>query len=250
MCFGQRFTWVTDCYTIKFILSYDGHNSAVIRLQMHFMCWDMDIKHRNDHWLMDAIYFSFLGTNLCFDPLLKDYIQRTDSLQCRNPLVTSLPMEPENMPYFCGPCLPTILSTEPDNTSLPTKTLPIKDSNNKANPASDPTLFASGETESQHLAYWPLALGHSVRPPPSTRQCLYNSVLTHTAKSIAHFDWAVYGFNSGHFISLIRLLGLPFNITLCADSFVNGRQLFTEFNITPSPILSGASALLHHVQSS
>ncbi len=67
---------------------------------------------------------------------------------------------------------------------------------------------------------------------------------------LTHFDWAVYGFNSGHFISLIRSLGLPFNITLAADPFVDGCSLFTEFSATPSPILSGASALLHHMRSS
>jgi hypothetical protein len=38
MCFGQRFTWVTDCYALKFILSYDGRNSAILCLQMCFMC--------------------------------------------------------------------------------------------------------------------------------------------------------------------------------------------------------------------
>jgi hypothetical protein len=126
------------------------------------MCWDIDIKHRNDYWVMDANYFSCLGTDLCFNQLLKDYIQRTDFIQRRNPLITSLPMEPENMPYFCGPRLPNILSMEPDNTSPPTKTLPIKDSNNKANPASDPALFASSKTGSQHLANWPVAFSHLV----------------------------------------------------------------------------------------
>ncbi len=89
---------------------------------MRFMCWDMDIEHRNDHWLTDADYFSCLGADLCFDPLLKNYIQRTNFLLCRNPLVTSLPMGPENMPYFCGPCLPHILSMEPDASSPPTAT--------------------------------------------------------------------------------------------------------------------------------
>ncbi len=38
MCFGQHFTWVTDCYALKFILSYDGRNSAILCLQMRFMC--------------------------------------------------------------------------------------------------------------------------------------------------------------------------------------------------------------------
>ncbi len=183
----------------------------------------------------------------------------------RQPLCYISPYGPQNLPYFCGP-----LSLEPDASSSPTKTLPYKDSNNNANPASDPALFTFGETGSrhlanlaskpallafiktgsQHLANWPVAFGYSVQPHSSTRRCLYNSELTHAAKSIAHFDLAIYGFNRGHFISSIRSLGLPVNITLSADSFVNGRSLFTEFNITPSPILSGVSALLHHVQSS
>ena len=71
MCFGQRFTWVTDCYAIKFILSYDGCNPSILRLQMRLMCWDMDINHRNDTFLTDADYWSCLGVDLCFNPLLK-----------------------------------------------------------------------------------------------------------------------------------------------------------------------------------
>jgi hypothetical protein len=69
MCFGQRFMWVTDCYAIKFILSYDGHNPSILRLQMQFMCWEMDIKHRNDLFLTNAKYWSRLGADLTFDPL-------------------------------------------------------------------------------------------------------------------------------------------------------------------------------------
>jgi hypothetical protein len=132
-------------------------------------------------------------------------------------------------------------------------TLLIKDSNNNVNPASEPTLLAFVETGSQHLANWPVAFGsvqHPCLPQRWDKQCLYNSDLTLAAKSIAHFNWAVYGFNSGHFISSIWSLSLPFNITLLADPFINGRSLFTEFSTTPSPILSGASALLYHVQSS
>ena len=35
--FGQRFVWVTDCYAIKFILSYEGSKPAILRLQMRLM---------------------------------------------------------------------------------------------------------------------------------------------------------------------------------------------------------------------
>jgi hypothetical protein len=30
MFFGQRFVWTTDCYAIKFILSYNGANPAIL----------------------------------------------------------------------------------------------------------------------------------------------------------------------------------------------------------------------------
>ncbi len=32
MCYGCRFVWVTDCYAVKFILSYDGAKQAVLCL--------------------------------------------------------------------------------------------------------------------------------------------------------------------------------------------------------------------------
>jgi hypothetical protein len=45
MLFGQLFVWATDCYVIKFILSYDGTDPAILRLQLRLMCWDVDIVH-------------------------------------------------------------------------------------------------------------------------------------------------------------------------------------------------------------
>jgi hypothetical protein len=31
MCISQRFVWVTDCYALKFILSYNGRNPSTLR---------------------------------------------------------------------------------------------------------------------------------------------------------------------------------------------------------------------------
>ncbi len=45
MLFSIHFVWVTDCYAVCFILSYDGNNSAILWLQMQLMCWDVDIVH-------------------------------------------------------------------------------------------------------------------------------------------------------------------------------------------------------------
>ena len=53
--FAQRFVWVTKCYAVKFILSYEGSNPAVLRLQMRLMCWDVDIVHRPDSELVNRL---------------------------------------------------------------------------------------------------------------------------------------------------------------------------------------------------
>jgi hypothetical protein len=103
MLFGQRFVWVTDCYTIKFILSYEGGNFAILHLQMCLMCWDIDIVHQPDTELVDANYWLRLGVDLDFDPLLRGYLAYVLERCQSNPPPTKLPMRPENMPYYHGP---------------------------------------------------------------------------------------------------------------------------------------------------
>jgi hypothetical protein len=76
------------------------------------MCWDVNIVHRNDHYIADADYWSRLGMDLCFDPLFKAYLEFNRSLCLENPPPSSFPMQPENMPYYCEPCV----TKKPDNT--------------------------------------------------------------------------------------------------------------------------------------
>ena len=87
-------------------MTYEGNNPAVLRLQMRLMCWDCDIVHRSDFYLIDANYWSRLGANLCFDPLLRDYIQRVASMRLQHPVPETMPMLPSNMPEHRGPRLP------------------------------------------------------------------------------------------------------------------------------------------------
>ncbi len=101
--FGQRFVLVTDCYAIKFILSYNSANHAILCLQMHLMGWDVNIVHRNDHYITDTDYWSCLGADLCFDPLFKTYLDIMQMLPIENPPLTLFPMKLENMPYYRKP---------------------------------------------------------------------------------------------------------------------------------------------------
>jgi hypothetical protein len=121
MLFGQQFVWVTDCYTIKFILSYKGGNSAILRLQMRLMCWDVDIVHRPETELAGANYWLCLGVDLEFDPLLCGYLAYVLKHRQSNPPPTKLPMRPENMPYYSGPRM-----QEPSETAASADTLHIQ----------------------------------------------------------------------------------------------------------------------------
>ena len=115
--FGQHFVWFTDCYAIKFILSYEGGNPAILCLQMCLMCWDVDIVHRPDSELVDANYWLQLGIDIDFDPLFREYLEYTHHLRHSSPVPTDLPMHPKNMPYYRGPCF--------QRTCLPKVPMPI-----------------------------------------------------------------------------------------------------------------------------
>jgi hypothetical protein len=106
-------------------------------------------------------------------------------------------------------------------------------------------------TGSQHLANWPISFGFSASPsdPDLPVRPFYNSDLSTTAGLLFHFDWAVYGFNSGHFVHTIRDCGLPFGIVLAADPFSNGRALLQELTTCPT-ILSRAPTLLDCIRGS
>jgi hypothetical protein len=56
MLFEHCFVWVTDCYTARFLLLYDGGNQVVQCLQMGIMGWDVNIVHRANNYLTNADY--------------------------------------------------------------------------------------------------------------------------------------------------------------------------------------------------
>jgi hypothetical protein len=109
--FGQCFVWVMDCYAVKFLLSYEGGNPAILHLQMRLMCWDVDIIHRLDSQLVNVDYWSRLGANIDFDPLFCDYLDYTMKLRKCHPAPTDRPMREENMPYYCGPRVQPVTKT-------------------------------------------------------------------------------------------------------------------------------------------
>ena len=234
MLFGQRFVWATDCYAIKFILSYDGTNPAILRLQMCLMGWDVDIIHRNDNYLVDADYWSRLGADLCFDPLFKKYLELNKSFRSLNPAPSSLPMLPENMPYFRGP---RITSTSADS------------SDNAHCQAIVSTLLVDNCHGLSHLSNTPIHFGEFEKVFPSSARSANNDDIPCYAQQILQFNWAVYSFNGGHFASTTKSRNLPFHVKLACDPYESGRSLFQEFT-SCKQIFSSVTDLLNHIRAS
>ena len=232
-CYGMRFTWITDCYGIKFILSYDGTNAVLQRLQMRLMCWDMDIIHRSGPSLGDADYWSRLGVDVCFDPLLRDYVQRIQQLRQEFPAPTTMPMQPENMPGFRGPRLPKQPHAAPTDASAMTALSDIFNHNCHGHVFIEnvPVVFERSNFNCVHNSF-----------------ALHNDHLPIAARHFSQFDWVVYGFNNGHFINSIRKRDLPFNVVLACDPHEPGRALFREFT-NCTFILQSLRHLLDHVRS-
>jgi hypothetical protein len=71
---GRPFTLMTDCAAINWLMTYKGHNHAVIRLQLELLSYWFTVAVRPGTLLEDANFFSRLGEDLHIDPLLKDYL--------------------------------------------------------------------------------------------------------------------------------------------------------------------------------
>jgi hypothetical protein len=234
--FSQQFNWVTDCYAIKFILSYNGANHAILCLQMRLMGWDVDIVHRNDHYITNADYWLCLGADLCFDPLFKTYLDLTRTLCIKNPPPTSFPMKPKNMSYYCGPQV--VMRSNTDTCS---------DANHCQ--AIISTVIVDNCRSLCHLSNIPVRFGDLGRVTPSTSHSLDNDKFLCYALQVLQFSWVVYSFQGGHLVSTIQSRNLPFHVKMACDPFELGRSLFQEFT-SCCQVFGTANDMLNHIWSS
>jgi hypothetical protein len=57
-CWGARFTAINDCWSLKFVMTYEGNNAVILRVQMQLMLRAMDIVHRTRDFNVDSDYMS------------------------------------------------------------------------------------------------------------------------------------------------------------------------------------------------
>ena len=58
---GVRFTAIIDCYALMFILSYDGPNTVILRLQMRLMLFNGLLSQKADFFDIPRLSISFRG---------------------------------------------------------------------------------------------------------------------------------------------------------------------------------------------
>jgi hypothetical protein len=236
MLFGQHFVWVTNCYGIRFVLFYDGANHAILWLQMRLMCWDVDIVHQNNSYIMDANYWSRLGTNLCFNPLFKTYLDLNRSLCLESPAPSSFPTKPKNMPYYRRPRI--MPPTDTDDTSYAAHCQAIVS-----------TIMIKNCHSLCHLSNDPIQFGNCGKVTPPNAQLLHNDKFPCYAQQVLQFSWAVYSFQGGHFASTIQSWNLPFHISLVCDPYKTGCSLFQEFT-SCCQIFNSSMDMLNHISAS
>ena len=82
---GQCFTVINDCYSLKFVLTYKGNNSDILRVQMRLQLWATDIVHRACDFNVDSNHMLKLAQSTTFDPLLSKYLHSVAKLQRKYP---------------------------------------------------------------------------------------------------------------------------------------------------------------------
>jgi hypothetical protein len=206
---------------------------------MRLMCWDVDIVHQPETELVNANYWSRLGVDLDFDPLLHGYLAYALERHQSNPPPTKLPMRPENMPYYRGPRI-----QEPSETAASADTLHIQSLISNI-----VSSFSCGHT---HISNVPICFGEFDGACPRPRQAaqtLLNLEFVSYALQAQWFDWAVHSFSNGHFLATILSHNLPFNICLACNPYESGRALFQEF-ATSAKVFNSDNNLLNHIRAS
>jgi hypothetical protein len=157
-------------------------------------------------------------------------------------------MKPENMPYYRGPRFAGNDGSSGINT--PSDSPPEAEEAHTSHCQSIySAMFDSNCHGLSHLAHIPVKFGHFDHVTHTHSFASSNHNIPAAANQIWNFNWAVYSFGGGHFLSTISSRNLPFHVTLACDQYDYGRALFREF-ATNAMVLRSSAELLHHLRSS
>eukprot|EP00956_Cyclotella_meneghiniana_P013317 scaffold19184_cov46-Cyclotella_meneghiniana.AAC.7 len=230
---GSRFTSISDCYSLKFIMTYEGNNPVVLCIQMHLSLWAMDIVHRTRDFNVDA-YMSKLACNTQYDPLLKEYLMKAAALRHKYPPPDG-EMKPENMPGYRKPRSgssesPASQLDSRHGVTIDGETLdsfsiyPV----NYHTPTIGPIRnFVTTRSQSKGASNPPHS--ESTRHP----QPLMDNEITDVARQLTRYQAILYAFGGGHIHHTLSNNSIPIQIVASADLDSHARSLMQELMHIP-----------------
>jgi hypothetical protein len=144
------------------------------------MRWDVDIVHQNNTHLTDVDNWSQLGKDICFDPHLCKYLLQLDcSLRAEFSAPKTLPMLPQNMPYYCGLRIPSQANSS------------VEDADTASCQALISTITGGNGKGLTHLSHVPVWFGDYDTVTPAYAHVSTNHKIPSLAQKILQFSWAV-----------------------------------------------------------
>ncbi|KAL3802962.1 hypothetical protein HJC23_011585, partial [Cyclotella cryptica] len=263
---GQRFTAINDCYSLKFVLSYEGNNSVILRVQMRLQLWAMDIVHRTRDFNVDSDYMSKLAHSTTFDPLLSKYLQSAAELRSKYPPPDG-ELTPDTMPGYRKP-RKSITVSPPDIDCIPSITIDGVPVDTEAQHVS--SLFHSISVQQElffdSISVYPITYVSSSHPipqlittrsqarrltlpehiTPDTPQPLQNHDVPSAARQLTRYHGIVVGLGGGHLAHALSSETLPIQYLAASDPDNAARSLFQDFLHIPH-IFSTSHDLLQWV---
>jgi hypothetical protein len=228
---GKEFTVLTDCRALIWLMSYEGTNAAVRRLQFEILGYWFTICHRSAAANADTDGISRLALDFTIDPALEEYYKIANDLKSKFPCVQGN-IQPDNLPGFRRN---SRKSSATPSTSTPT--------------TSNASLCIASTTIPTAIANFPVSIQtYSDHTENSSCDTLHHQPLVLNALRATSFNWIVNRFGSGSFFSVCKSLRLPFIVKLAADTTFKGRSLLHSYGNVPT-IVKGSYELLQVIRS-
>ena len=209
---GAEFTLITDCHAMLWIMTYNGSNHAIKRLQLELSGYFFTIVHRPGRMMEDANYLSRLNANSTINPLLKDYINQSSSL-----LKESTPPEGEitkdNTPGRKKKKQRTSSAEITDDKVQINYANIIWD--NDTIPEFNYEQSTSTFLINQGIQNTPIS--HKISASKYKKSTAYNHECLQTAIALKHHSWCLINPKFGHWIDLTHTKSIPYQCVVAIE---------------------------------
>ena len=219
---GREFTLISDCAALQWLMTYDGANHAVKRLQLEMTGYYFTVVHRPGRMLEDANFLSRLSEEVNIDPLLKDYLSFARQIYTDNTPPTA-EINHQNTPGRRKRKANTSDTTTPNTTSSLAQ-LNYKDTDYKIIDNAD------NNTATFHISNVPIQYDTSEISHQFKSNNMNNQEFTTAAASTSQMYWILSEPKFGQWLEICRDNGIPFQCLAAVESSQECRDVLQHYH--------------------